>query len=250
MTIPKIIHYCWFGESQKPRLVKQCMSSWNRHLSSYKFIEWNEENFDVSLLPYTKSAYANKKYAFVSDVARVQALAEFGGIYLDTDVEVFKSFDPILNHQCVLGFEEHNWIATSFMACEKGHDLFTQFASLYENLQFIYSDGSQDPGTNVTKVTNILKEFGLKRNGLRQTLKNGVTILPQEYFSPYDYSNCVSLRTENSFCEHKFDMSWSGGKLVWRKRIKRWAAKMVGRRAMLYARRIFLGDGDKGVKIN
>ena len=104
--IPKIIHYCWFGGKEKPEQVKKCIGSWKKYLSNYQFMEWNEQNFDVNQFQYTKDAYAAKKYAFVSDVARVKALLEYGGIYFDTDVEVFKSFDDILDAKCLLGFEE------------------------------------------------------------------------------------------------------------------------------------------------
>ena len=102
--IPKIIHYCWFGRNEKPEKIQKCIESWKIHLSDYQIIEWNEDNFDYNLLTYTKDAYNAKKYAFVSDVARVKALYEMGGIYLDTDVMVYQNFDSILKHNCVLGF--------------------------------------------------------------------------------------------------------------------------------------------------
>ena len=127
--IPKIIHYCWFG-GEKPGKVLKCIESWKRCLPDYEIIEWNSENFDVFALPYTSEAYKAKKYAFVSDVARVKALYEYGGIYLDTDVMVYGKFDPVLQHKCVFGFEEELYVATSFMAAEPHHPLMKQFLSL------------------------------------------------------------------------------------------------------------------------
>lgn len=101
--ISKIIHYCWFGGKEKPDIVKKCLYSWHEHLSGYEIIEWNEENFDVHCHTYVKEAYESRKFAFVSDYVRVYALYHFGGIYLDTDVEVFKPFDDLLHHESFWG---------------------------------------------------------------------------------------------------------------------------------------------------
>ena len=95
MAIPKIIHYCWFGGKEKPDSVKKCIESWKKFLPDYQLIEWNENNFNIEKLEYTKEAYVAEKYAFVSDVARIEALYQHGGIYMDTDVEVLKTFTPL-----------------------------------------------------------------------------------------------------------------------------------------------------------
>ena len=92
--IPKVIHYCWFGRNEKPELIKRCIESWKKYLPDYRIIEWNEDNFNISSFAFTKSAYEIKKWAFVSDVARLTALVEYGGFYFDTDVEVLE-IDPI-----------------------------------------------------------------------------------------------------------------------------------------------------------
>ncbi|MCC8153387.1 MAG: glycosyl transferase, partial [Tannerellaceae bacterium] len=130
--IPKIIHYCWFGKKEKPGKISKCIESWRRMLPDYQIIEWNEDNFDYESIEYAKSAYRNGKFAFVSDVARLRALIEYGGIYLDTDVEVLKSFDDLLNYHCVFGMEERNYIATSFMACEPQFPLIQEFFNTYK----------------------------------------------------------------------------------------------------------------------
>lgn len=182
-----------------------------KNLPNYEIIEWNEDNFDVNELLYTKDAYQAKKYAFVSDVARVYALYKMGGIYLDTDVMVYKSFDSILNNSCVLGFEEGNYIATSFMACEKQHKLMKEFNSLYDNLSFYDKEGNIISGTNVSKLTNMLIKKGLVRNNEYQELGD-IVIYPQEYFSPYDYGNCIKQNTEKTICEHLYFVSWMSKK--------------------------------------
>ena len=94
-NIPKIIHYCWFGKNEKPDIVIKCIDSWKKILNEYEIIEWNEKNFKIDSNKFVKQAYDSKKFAFVSDYVRVYALYNYGGIYLDTDVEVFKSLDEL-----------------------------------------------------------------------------------------------------------------------------------------------------------
>lgn len=236
--IPKIIHYCWFGKGEKPAKVKECISSWHKILTEYEIIEWNEDNFDINSLLYTKDAYESRKYAFVSDVARVKALYEYGGIYMDTDVMVYKSFDEILGHQCVLGFEEGNYIATSFMACEPKFNLMKEFYELYINRPFYDDNGNIISGTNVTKLTNLLLDDGLIRDNSYQTLSNNITIYPQEYFSPYDYGNCIRNNTENTICEHLFLVSWMSKKEQLKKTIKKIIVKVFGKNAISFIRKV------------
>ena len=221
--IPRIIHYCWFG-GKKTKKVKKCIETWKNKLPDYQIIEWNESNFDVYQNSYTKDAFEAKKYAFVSDVARIKALYDYGGIYLDTDVVVYKSFDSILNHKCVFGFEEEQYIATSFMACEPHFILMRQFLDLYDTLPFYDKNGNIIPGTNVGKLTTLLGNLGLRRDNQYQELENGIVVYPQEYFSPYDYGNCIRQNTENTICEHLFLVSW----LPWTTRINKVIKHIIG----------------------
>ena len=230
--IPKIIHYCWFGKGEKPSRIKECISSWKKVLDGYEIIEWNEDNFNVNELEYTKEAYKAKKYAFVSDVARVKALYEYGGIYLDTDVIVYKSFDSILNHKCVLGFEMGNYVATSFMASEPQFNLMKEFYDLYVYRNFYDKNGNIISGTNVSKLTNMLMNKGLKRNNQFQILEDEIVIYPQEYFSPYDYGDCIKNNTENTICEHLFLVSWMSKKEVVKKTFKRILSSIIGKKGM------------------
>lgn len=103
--IPKIIHYCWFGRNPLPELAQKCIASWKKYLPDYEIKEWNEDNFDVNIIPYTAEAYAQKKYAFVSDYARFWILHKYGGIYFDTDVEVIRPIDDIIARGNFMGFE-------------------------------------------------------------------------------------------------------------------------------------------------
>ena len=212
MAIPKMVHYCWFGGKEKPEDVKKCIESWKQFLSDYQLMEWNEDNFDIERLQYTREAYAAGKYAFVSDVARIEALYQYGGFYMDTDVEA----------QCILGMEEKEYVATSFMAFEKGHPLVKEFLNLYEHLSFLDEKGKIIAGTNVAKLTKMLKEKGFVQENHYQELENGIQIYPKEFFSPYDYINC------HYNCVHHFAVSWMSKKEQVKKGIKKRIVKILG----------------------
>lgn len=244
--IPKKIHYCWFGRGEMPKLVKKCIASWNKYCPDYEIIEWNEENFDVNSFDYCAEAYAEGKYAFVSDVARAKALYDYGGIYLDTDVTVLKTFDGILDNSVVLGFEEGNYIATSFMAAEPNHKLFKEFVSHYTNKHFKNCDGTYNAGTNVLQLTKMLTDRGLVRNNQYQTLSDSITIFPKDFFSPYDYINCVYETTDNSICVHHFFVSWMSWKSRAKKRIKKVLVKVIGKNMMVKIRRRLYNMQQKG----
>ena len=221
-NIPKIIHYCWFGGKEKPSKVQKCIDSWHKYLSDYKFMEWNESNFDINCNEYVKQAYENKKFAYVSDYARINALYQYGGIYMDTDVIVYKHFDDLLDNKCILGFEEENYIATSFMASIPKHYLIKEFIDRYDGDKFYNDDNSLDLTTNVQRLTDILDNRGLIRNDQYQQIGD-ISIYPQEYFSPYDYGNCIRKNTENTYCEHLFLVSW----LPWTTKVKKIVKKII-----------------------
>ncbi|WP_373605231.1 MULTISPECIES: glycosyltransferase family 32 protein [Bacillus] len=227
-SIPRIVHYCWFGGKEKPEIVKRCIDSWNKFLSEYEIREWNEDNFDIDCNPYVREAYESKKFAFVSDYVRVHALYNFGGIYLDTDVEVFKPFDDLLYHNSFWGFEQENYIATSTMGAVKGNDLIKTFLDSYEKKSFMKEDGSYDDLTNVAIITEILKDIGLKINGEYQEIEGIGAFYPQTYFSPYDYINCRKFITKNTYAMHHFYKSWLSPKARFKSNIKIIASKVIG----------------------
>ncbi|MBZ5749699.1 glycosyltransferase family 32 protein [Metabacillus rhizolycopersici] len=226
--IPKIIHYCWFGGKEKPDIVKECIASWKKHLSGYEIREWNENNFDINSNLYVKEAYESGKFAFVSDYARVYALYNFGGIYLDTDVEVFKPFDDLLHHMSFWGFEQENYIATSTIGAEKDNKLIKLFLNSYKEKNFIKENGSYDDLTNVAIVSEILKNKGLKMNGHYQEIEDIGVFYPQTYFSPYDYINCRKFITKNTYAMHHFYKSWLPPKARFKSNVKTIAAKVIG----------------------
>ncbi|TDL31817.1 glycosyl transferase [Jeotgalibacillus sp. S-D1] len=227
-TIPKRIHYCWFGGKEKPEQIKKCMNSWRVHLSEYEIIEWNESNFDMNSNPYIKEAYENSKFAFVSDFVRVHALYTEGGIYLDTDVEVFKPFDDLLHHESFWGFEQEDFIATSTIGAAKGNKLIKVFLDSYQNKNFLKEDGSLNEETNVAIVTKIVSNYGVIMNGDFQEVEEIGAFYPQVFFSPYDYINCRNFKTEASYAMHHYYKSWLSPKAKLKSRIKETTAKLIG----------------------
>lgn len=226
--IPRRIHYCWFGGKEKPDIVKRCIQSWETNLAGYEITEWNETNFDINSHPYAKGAYEAGKFAFVSDYVRVYVLYRHGGIYLDTDVEVFKPFDNFLHHDSFWGFEQADYIATSTIGAAPGSKLIGMFLDSYEHKQFIREDGSYDGLTNVAVITRLLESKGLRPNGQYQQLKGLGAFYPQTYFSPYDYINCRKLITADTYAMHHFHKSWLPPSARLKGHIKLMASKLIG----------------------
>ena len=208
MSIPKIIHYCWFGGKPKPELAQKCIKSWKKFCPDYEILEWNEENFDVTTAPmYVQQAYAMKRWAFVSDYVRLKALVEMGGVYMDTDVEVIKSLDPYLKHEAFAGFENESSIQTGLLACEKGFALFRTFLEYYSTAAFIQEDGTVDTTTNVYILSEICKKHGFIPNGKHQQVQ-GLTIYPKDVFCPVEYDTMKLKKTRRTVTIHWFSGSW------------------------------------------
>ena len=227
--IPKIIHYCWFGRGKKTKLIRKCMKTWKKYFPEYDIVEWNEENFDINSNEYVREAYNNKKYAFVSDYARLYALYNFGGIYFDTDIEVIKNFDNIIKNMDIYAFEKEDVIMTGVMIARKGSKIIKQFLKLYDNLKFLNDDGSLNLLPNTYRLTEILKENGLVCNNKKQILKNSLAeIYPIEYFFSFYMDNSYFMPTQNTYTIHHYDGSWTSKKEKVLKIIKRTLAKVIG----------------------
>lgn len=205
--IPKVIHYCWFGRSPLPELAEKCIESWKKYCPDYEIIEWNETNFDINCCEYVREAYEAKKWAFVSDVARLYVLINYGGIYMDTDVEVVRPLDDLLIYIAVSGFESETRIPTGLMGSCAKQELFKEFLDGYKNAHFKRHDGSLDLTTNVTRITDHCLKYGLQLNNSIQTIK-GFTLLPYDYLCPKNFETGELKITENTFCIHHFDGSW------------------------------------------
>ena len=211
--IPKTIHYCWFGRNPKPKLAKKCIKSWKKHCPDYQIIEWNEDNFDVAAAPiYVQQAYQAKKWAFVTDYVRLYAMVNYGGIYMDTDVEVIKKLDPFLGHKAFSGFEDSIHIPTGIMGCEKDYPLFVELLQDYHDRTFLQSDGTYDLTTNVILITEYCKHKGFTPNNQYQVI-DGFALYPNDVFCPFNLSNLRLEKTQNTVTIHWFAGSWFDTKI-------------------------------------
>ena len=206
--IPKVIHYCWFGGKSLPKQAKKFIDSWKKYLPDYKIIEWNESNFPFEKYLFAKEALDNRKYAFISDVCRLYAIKEYGGVYMDTDVEVLKSLDPFLHHAAFSGFENDEFVPTGIMAGEKNSAWANDMLAYYDNKSFVKENGELDTLTNTFIITQMMKEKGFVMNNKFQEKEGYVTFYPSEFFCPKSYVTGSIELTKNTYCIHHFAKSW------------------------------------------
>lgn len=230
--IPKIIHYCWFGGNPLPDDAKRCIESWKRNLPDYEIKEWNESNFDINSNLYVKQAYESRKFAFVTDYVRLYALVHEGGVYMDTDVEVLKSYNPFLHHKAFSGFENNNFVPTGMMASERGGKWASDLLEEYNHRVFINEDGSFDTTSNTVTITNYMLKAGLRQNNTFQDFPGLITIYPADYFCPKDHGTGLIKLTQNSVCIHHFAGSWFPHKTKFLHRCKVFAYKVFGEKFM------------------
>lgn len=208
MSIPKILHYCWFGGKPKPPLAEKCIRSWRKFCPDFEIREWNESNFDLEQVPaYVRQAYEAGRWAFVTDYVRLRALTEVGGVYLDTDVEIVRPLDPFLKHEAFAGFEHLERVQTGVLACRKGFPLFQEFLAYYDTAVFRRPDGSMDTTTNVEILTGICRKKGLVFNDAFQVV-DGLAVYPREVFCPVDYDTMKLKKTRKTVTIHWFSGSW------------------------------------------
>ena len=213
-SIPKIIHYCWFGGNDKSKLIKKCINSWKEYCPDYKIIEWNENNFDLSNNHYAFEAYNNKKWAFVSDYVRLKVLYDYGGIYLDTDVELIKNLDKIIKCDGFFSTENNVTVSTGLgFGATKHNVIVKKMLDDYENIHFILKNGSYNdeacPSRNTRSIIDIINELG-DRNEIC-VYKNNY-FYPKEYFCPIDNSTGKVNITPNTIAIHHYTGSWLNDK--------------------------------------
>lgn len=208
--IPKTIHYCWFGRNPKPDLAEKCIQSWKKFCPNYEIIEWNEDNYDIQAAPlFVRQAYEAKKWAFVTDYVRLQVVYENGGIYLDTDVEVIKSLDDLLQYNAFFGSQNGDVIATGLgFGAEKGTPLLVELMETYQTIPFIKEDGTYDITPCPDRDTKVFLKRGMSQVDSVQLLSDNIAVLPVEFLSPKDYMTGKITLTENSHTIHHFAESW------------------------------------------
>lgn len=184
MEIPKIIHYCWFGPKPIPELELKCMESWKVYLPDYKIMFWNENSFNIeNSNEYVKGAYQKNMYAFVADYVRIYAMVKYGGVYLDTDIELLSSIDVFLQNKAFTGFENKTRVAAGIMGCIKGNEIFQKMLNHYDAAEFIGSNNDVDITTICTVMMNALEEEGFEYKNSNQSLKN-ICIYERDVFYP------------------------------------------------------------------
>ena len=260
--IPKIIHYCWFGKNPEPPEVRKCIRSWKKFLPDYKIIRWDESNYDIHKNQYMSDAYKETKWAFVSDYCRLDVVYNYGGIYLDTDVEVIKKFDSLLNESMFCGFESRDPIYKRYSTnnseieysvnfglgygAEKGHHILKEMLELYESLSFYKEDGSLNLVACPRYQTMILKNHGLIPNNKTQRLSNFIAYSP-EYFCPQsNITDEMLFLTENTYSIHHFTVSWASKKSLklrdWKNKLRKFMPYWMASKIVTAISKIILYD--------
>lgn len=208
--IPKIIHYCWFGTKEIPEKDKKNIEGWKKLNPDYKIMFWNETNYDINNCPnnYTKQAYNCKKLGFVPDYIRTEIIYNYGGFYFDTDVELLKPLDFLLDKKCIMGFQDENFVNHGQgFAAEPKNPVIKGLLEIYSELNFLNDDGSYNLVPSPVYLTNYLVTRGLVLNDKTQTI-DGITVYSSEYFCPLDYVSKTSKITINTVSIHHYAESW------------------------------------------
>ena len=219
--IPKTIHYCWFGHNAKPELFQRCIASWKKHCPDYEIIEWNEDNFDLSQNNYVQEAYEAKKWAFVTDYARLWVIYNYGGIYLDTDVELLRSPDKLLDDTGFMGFDEKGIVASGLgFGAQKGNKIIAELLRDYEDVPFLLPDGSFDLTPCPDRNTATLERLCMDMDPAGGRFMD-MTFYPREYFCPMDYYTGKKTITKTTYSIHHYCASWTSSVTKRTTRIKR-----------------------------
>lgn len=228
-SIPKIIHYCWFGGKPLPDSAKKCIDSWKKYFPDYEIKQWNESNFDINLCNYTKEAYEREKYAFLSDVVRLFVIERFGGIYFDTDVEVISDYDDILKKGAFFGLESTGKLATGLgFGAEKNNWLVKAILDDYSNKHFV-KNGREDATPCPITNSRVAIKNGFSLTGNEIETVNGVTVYPRTFFNPKSgYAKQIKY-TKDTHSIHHFDGSWLSKQEVHRASLRTKLTNMFGK---------------------
>lgn len=204
MAIPKKIHYVWVGNGEKSKDIQACMKTWEKHLSDYEIIEWNEKNFDINSNAFVKQAYNQKKWAYVSDYIRAYAIYKHGGIYLDTDVIVLDNLEQFLDNRAFVGFENKDYPFTAVFGAEKEHPFVKDMLELYDDIDFVFDDDNPMQIVNTKTVSDILiNKYDCKVNNSYQVLNTGIAVYTDEI---------LCNPSKNSSTIHVFTGTWLDNK--------------------------------------
>lgn len=210
--IPKIIHLCWLSGDEFPDSIRKCLDSWHKHLPGYEIWLWDTKRFDIHSTKWTEQAFATKKYAFAADYIRLYALYNYGGIYLDSDVEVYKSFDDLLQLPYFIGEDFVHCFEPAIIGAEPHQEWIKVVLDRYEGLEFINPDGSYNMrGLPVVFHDRLVSHYHQFRKvsmplNVKEYQFDGLNIFPSDYFNSRDYIG--SIKSANSYCSHNYIGSW------------------------------------------
>ena len=227
--IPKTIHYIWFGHGEKSELINRCIQKNITLLSDWKIRYWTEDNYNINRCDYMREAYEHQKYAFASDYARFELLYKYGGVYLDTDVELLREIpESFLKDEGFTGIESNYKIAPGLVfACRPGNTIVKEIMEMYQKDHFILPDGTINTKTVVNRVTEIFSKHGFQKNGTEQVVE-GFHIYPAEYFCAYDFVTRQFAVTDKTVSIHHYAATWTGRKSRIKRRIQDILRKRIG----------------------
>lgn len=233
--IPKIIHYCWLSNDPFPKDISVFIESWKKILTDYEFRLWDLERDQVGENIWVKQSFKAKKYAFAADYIRIYALYKYGGIYLDTDVEVLKSFDDLLHLPYFAGTEGGNWIEAAVLGAEKGADWLKDILNYFDK-PFVKPEGSYAMVTMPQVMNKIIKEkrqikVSEKKEIFENIDMNYATcfyLFEEDFFSPKNMGTGTIRKTNNTYAIHHFAMSWIPFSSKFLPNIKRALMKVFG----------------------
>ncbi len=231
--IPKIIHYCWFGGKELPTDVKSCISSWQVYCPDYEIKRWDENNFDVKSHPFMNAAFQSSNWAFVSDYARLKIIYEYGGIYLDTDVELIHSLDSLLDNKCYIGIQQNEKLCNTGLGfgAEKNNVIIKKMMDVYDEI--VFDETKKNTFACPWLNDKILTEIGYQHSNEVEFLED-ITIYPPRFFDPYPSGKGYDLMCEDTFSSHHYAATWTSGANRWKRKVVR----IVGEKNFMRLKRL------------
>lgn len=227
--IPKIIHFCWLSDDPYPAQIQACIDSWTKRLPDYEIRKWDFNRFPKDKSAWVSEAFDKRKYAFAADYIRCYALYHEGGIYLDSDVEVLKNFDALLNQPYFFGYENGSGnIEAAVMGAEPGLPLFAKMLDYYKGRHFVQPSGALD----TMPLPKILSKMATDNYSIKSVDSiagfdpdpSVISVLPFDFFSPIHLEHRELQSTDRTIAIHRFAATW----VPWHKKLKKAVKKLVG----------------------